>query len=145
MSPLLVDSYEEIKERMEYIPDNYRSTKVIGVCTATAIDPQEIFTNRFKTYIAPLWRLRSRTKRFYTPIPIAVKVYRDEDFFFAENENLAVCGIGDTPQEAIQDLALHITHFFEYYKNLNKSQLTGDALRLKALYKNLLVEEQDAN
>ena len=83
MSPLLVDSYEEIKERMEYMPDNYRSTKTIGVGTATAIDPQQIFTNRLKSYVAPLWRLRSQTKRFYTATPIAVKVYRDEDLFFA--------------------------------------------------------------
>ena len=141
MSPLLVDSYEEIKERMEYMPDNYRSTKTIGVGTATAIDPQQIFTNRLKSYIAPLWRLRSQTKRFYTTTPIAVKVYRDEDLFFAENENLAVYGIGDTPQDALQDLALHITHFFEYYKNLDNSQLAGEALRLKTLYKNLLIEE----
>ena len=141
MSPLLVDSYEEIKERMEYIPVNYKSTRAIGVGTATAIDPQQIFANRIKPYVAPLWRLQSKTKRFYTPIPIAVKVYRDEDFFFAENENLAVCGTGDTPQDALQDLILHIIHFFEYYKKLDDSQLAGDALRLKTLYKNLLIEE----
>ncbi|MBU4257655.1 hypothetical protein KKC04_04580 [Patescibacteria group bacterium] len=36
----------------------------------------------------------------YISTPVAVKVYRDEDFFFAENENLAVCGTGDTPQDA---------------------------------------------
>ena len=99
---------------------------------------KEIYEN---APLAPLWRLQSKTKRFYTPIPIAVKAYRDEDFFFAENENLAVCGTGDTPQDALQDLALHITHFFEYYKNLDNSQLAGDALRLKNLYKNLLIEE----
>ena len=78
---------------------------------------KEIYEN---APLAPLWRLQSKTKRFYTPIPIAVKAYRDEDFFFAENENLAVCGTGDTPQDALQDLELHITHFFEYYKNLDK-------------------------
>jgi len=71
----------------------------------------------------------------------SVKAYRDEDFFFAENENLAVCGTGDTLRDALQDLELHITHFFEYYKNLDNSQPAGDALRLKSLYKNLLIEE----
>ncbi len=141
MGTVLVDSYEEIKERMEYIPINYKSTRAIGVGTATAIDPQQVFTDRAKPYITPMWRLRSMTKRFYAPIPIAVKVYRDEDFFFAENENLVVCGTGYTPQEALQDLELHITHFFEYYKNLDNSQVAGDALRLKILYKNLLIEE----
>lgn len=141
MSPLLADSYEEIKERMEYMPVNYESTRAIGVRTATAIDPQQIFANHIKSYVAPLWRLQDKTKRFYTPKPIAVKVYRDEDFFFAENENLAVCGTGDTPQDALQDLVLHIIHFFEYYKKLDDSQLEGDALRLKTLYQSLLIEE----
>ena len=46
---------------------------------------KEIYEN---APLAPLWRLQSKTKRFYTPIPIAVKAYRDEDFFFAENETL---------------------------------------------------------
>ncbi len=141
MSPLLADNYEEIRERMEYIPVNYKSTRAIGVGTAMAIDPQQIFANRIKPYVAPLWRLQGKTKRFYAPTPIVVKVYRDEDFFFAENENLAVCGTGNTTQDALQDLALHIIHFFEYYKKLDNSQLAGDALRLKTLYQNLLIEE----
>jgi hypothetical protein len=86
-------------------------------------------------------RLQAETKKFYTPKPISVKIYRDEDLFFAENENLVVCGTGDTTQDALQDLCVHIIHFFEYYKKLDKSKLTGDALRLKELYQNLLIEE----
>lgn len=141
MNPLLIDSYEEIKERMEYIPNNYKSTRTLGIDTATVIDPQQIFANSIKSYVAPLWRLQDKIKRFHTSTPIIVKVYRDEDFFFAENENLAVCGTGNTPQDALQDLSLHIIHFFEYYKKLDNSQLIGEALRLKALYQNLLIEE----
>jgi len=44
-------------------------------------------------------------------------------------------------ESALQDLCLHITHFFEYYKKFDKSELIGDALRLKELYQNLLIEE----
>lgn len=142
MSPSLVeDAYNVIKERMAYIPGNYISSGVAEVGTAPVIDPQEIFSQSRKYQPSPIWRLQVKTKRFYTPKPISIKIYRDEDLFFAENENLVVCGTGDTPQDALQDLCVHIIHFFEYYKNLDKSKLTGEALRLKDLYENLLIEE----
>lgn len=142
MSSLLVeDAYDAIKERMAYMPENYISSGVTEVGTTPVIDPQQIFSRTKRHQPAPMWRLQEETKRFYTPKPISVKIYRDEDFFFAENESLVVCGSGDTPQDALQDLSLHIIHFFEYYKKLDKSKLTGDALRLKDLYDNLLIEE----
>jgi len=68
-----------------------------------------------------------------------VKIYRKDDLFFAENENFVICGTGDTLEDSLQDLCLHIIHFFEYYKKIDKSKLTGDALRLKELYENLLI------
>ena len=86
--------------------------------------------------------MQIETRRFCTSKPIAVKVYREEDLFFAENENLAVCGTGTTPQGALYDLALHIIHFYEYYRNIDASKLTGEALKLKNLYQNLLIEEK---
>ena len=142
MSPSLVEStYDMIKERTAYVPENYIDSKVKEVETASAIDPQQVFNHIKKYQPSPIWRIFVEAKRFYTPKPITVRIYRDEDLFFAENENLVVCGTGDTPQDALQDLYLHIIHFFEYYKSLDTNKLTGDALRLKALYKNLLIEE----
>ncbi len=142
MSPSLVDSiYDDIKERMAYVPKNYIDSKVKEVETASAIDPQRILSHIKKYQPSPIWRINVETKKFYTPKPIGVRIYRDEDLFFAENENLAVCGTGDTPESALQDLCLHITHFFEYYRKIDRSKLTGEALRLKALYENLLIEE----
>jgi len=142
MSPPLVEStYDIIKERTAYVPENYIDSRVREVGTASAIDPQQIFSHIKKYQPSPIWRIYAEAKKFYTPKPIAVRIYGDEDLFFAENENLAVCGTGDTPKSALQDLCLHIIHFFEYYKKLNNSKLIGDALRLKELYQDLLVEE----
>ena len=62
--------------------------------------------------------------------PISVRVYFDDGLFFAENEALLLYGTGTSPDEAITDLGLHIIHFYQYYKNLDWSQITGDALRL---------------
>jgi len=142
MNPSLVEStYDVVKERMAYVPENYIDSTVKEVGTASAIDPQQIFSHIKKYQPSPMWRIYVEAKKFYTPKPIVVRIYRDEDLFFAENETLAVCGTGDAPESALQDLCLHITHFFEYYKKFDKSELIGDALRLKELYQNLLIEE----
>jgi hypothetical protein len=137
---LLEGTYDVIKERSAYKPENYKGSKDIKVETASMEESQQIFNQRRKYQPAPIMKLQEDTRKFYTPMPILVNTYRDEDLFFAENENLVVCGTGHTQQEAIQDLSLHIIHFFKYYKKLDKSELIGDALRLKELYQNLLVE-----
>ncbi len=138
---LLEDTYDVIKERSAYKPENYEGPKDIKVETAPMEELQQIFNQRRKYQPAPIMRLQEDTRTFYTPKPILVKIYQDEDLFFAENENLVICGTGHTPQEALKDLGQHIIHFFEYYKNLDKSKLIGDALRLKELYQDLLIEE----
>ncbi|MEE9215772.1 MAG: hypothetical protein V3U54_13535 [Thermodesulfobacteriota bacterium] len=138
---LLEDTYDVIKERSAYKPENYEGSKDIKVETAPMEELQQIFNQRRKYQPTPIMKLQKDTRKFYTPTPISVIIYRDGDLFFAENENLVVCGTGHTRQEALQDLSLHIIHFFEYYKKLGKSKLIGDALRLKELYQNLLVEE----
>lgn len=140
-SSLVEGTYDMIKEKMAYMPENYRSRGAIEVGTAPMINPQQVFGQIKKYQPAPLWRLYTESKGFYTPKPISVRIYREDDLFFAENENLVVCGTGDTPDKSLQDLCLHIIHFFEYYKRIDKTKLTGDALRLKELYKNLLIEE----
>ncbi len=140
-SSLGEDTYDAIEERMAYVPENYESRGVAEVGTATVVDLQQVFSQTRKHQPIPIWRLQVEAKKFYSPKPISVKVYRDEDFFFAENENLHVCGTGDTVQDALQDLCLHIIHFFEYYGKLDRTKLTGDALRLKDIYRNLLIAE----
>ena len=51
--------------------------------------------------------------------------------FFAENENLAICGTGENKQEAIQDFMIHLIHFYEYYKAIDENKLIGKAISLK--------------
>lgn len=142
MSPSLIeDTYRETKEKFTDVPKKYRGSGVLEVETASGIDPHQVFRQIKKYKPAPLWRIYTDTKRYHTPKPITVKISHDEDFFFAENENLVVYGTGDTPEEAMNDFCLHIIYFFEYYKKLDESKVTGEALRLKELFANLLVEE----
>lgn len=140
------ETYEEIAERNNYIPllpsqllpsQQYKSSGVSEVDTYPENDPLLLFNQIKKKQLAPLWRINEKTKVYYTLKPISVKIYREDDLFFVENENLLVCGTGKSPQEALQDFSLHIIHFYEYYNKIEDDKLMGDALRLKKIYKNL--------
>lgn len=142
MSPLLAeDTYDEVKDRMEQIPEDYVRSRLVEMSMGPTMDLQFVLRQATKYKPAPLWKLCAGNKTFYASKPISVRIYREDDLFFAENENLVVCGTGTTPRDALDDLCLHIVYFFEYYKKMNKDRLTGDALRLKALYENLLTEQ----
>lgn len=138
---LVQDIYELVGERREYMPENFGSSAIPEVEPNRLTDSKEELMRTWKFRTAPLWRLRTETKKYYTPKPLSVRIYREGDFFFAENENLAVCGTGETPEDALKDFCSHIIYFFNYYKKLDASRLTGNALKLKELYKNLLIEQ----
>ena len=136
-----VDSYQVREERQEYLPANYRHSEV-RVDTAKEIVGKELLRSlSSRQFVAPLWSVRTPEKRFRTIKPLSVHIYFDEGLFFAQNETLFLYGTGMSPEEAIEDLELHIIHFYQYYKNLDWSQVTGDAIRLKKLYEGLLLEE----
>jgi hypothetical protein len=111
------ETYNLIAERKRDLSTNYRSILVAEVGTTNIIDWQQIFKNKKVVYI---YRLSKENKQYIINNPIAVKIYQDEGLFFAENENLNVCGTGETSQEALADLHLHILHFYkkELYHNL---------------------------
>lgn len=136
------ETYELMEERKRNLPSEYRSTLVSEVETTNIIDWQQVFKNKKTIYI---YSLSEKNKLYVISNPIAVKIYQDEDLFFAENENLSVCGTGDSSQEALADLRLHILHFYKYYRKIGKQQLVGDAIRLKELYGNLLIEGNNAS
>lgn len=133
------ETYDLIAERKRDLSTNYRSILVTEIGTTNIIDWQQVFKNKKTIYI---YRLFKKNKRYLTNKPIAVKIYQDEGLFFTENENLNVCGTGETSQEALADLYLHILHFYNYYREIDEERLIGDAVRLKELYHGLLIEEK---
>jgi hypothetical protein len=70
--------------------------------------------------------------------PVRLKLVSEEGRWFAENEALNLFGIGDSPVEAVQDFRQHFEHFLNYYRSIGWSDVTGDGLRLKNLYEELL-------
>lgn len=136
-----VESYQVREERQEYLPANYRHSEV-EVDTAKEIVAEDLLMSlTSRQHVAPIWSVGTPDKRFRTVKPLSVRVYFDDGLFFAENETLLLYGTGMSPEEAIEDLGLHIIHFYQYHKNLSWSQITGDAIRLKNLYEGLLLEE----
>lgn len=137
----LQDSYQIREERQEYIPINYRSARM-SVETANEIVGSDLIRNLPPhRLLAPLWSVSALDRRYKLIKPLLVRVYLEDGLFFAENETLLLFGNGITREEAIEDLSQHIVHFYHYYKNLDWSQLIGDARRLKMIYEDLLSEE----
>lgn len=139
MNTLLAErTYEDIREKMSSeMPKGYERLKV-NDAEKVALDT---FMKQIRSTPAPVWRIHKKTKRYCARKPIYVRIYQDGEFFFAENETLAVCGSGNSPQEALQDFGMHILHFFDYYRKLDEVRLMGDAVRLKKIYADLFFEE----
>lgn len=89
----------------------------------------------------PLWTISSEGKKLKPKKPIKVHVYKDGEFYFAENETLDVYSVGTSVRETIENLEAHIIYFWEHYNNLSREQATGLAVKLKDIYSNLFVEE----
>jgi hypothetical protein len=134
-------SYEEIKIRQQYIPQNYLILPSPPATGVGIIHLERFGRDEGIPKVAPLWAVHSEGKTLKTSRPIKVNVFKDGDLFFAENETLLVCGIGDSAWEAVEELEMHIVHFWKYYNNLPENLVIGEAKRLKTQYKDLLIEE----
>jgi hypothetical protein len=136
------EMYELMEERKKDFSSNYNNTFPFNLSTTINSDLQGVIGTKKSYYF---FKLSDKGKKYFIKRPISVKLYQDEDLFFAENENLNVCGTGDTYQEALTDLKLHILHFFHYYQGIDEKKLIGEGIRLKKLYTDLLVEEENAS
>lgn len=142
MSPFsnAISPYDLLQERRAEIPARFSSQGPARVQTAD-LDPVELFERLTKPSKFPLFCLHV-FQRTYRPVkPILVQLSRDGDWFFAENETLAIVGTGASAEAAILDLEQHIVHFWRTYRELPDDRVTGEAIRLKKLFANLLTEE----
>ncbi len=103
-------------------------------------DPAKATEATLRPFKFPLFHLTISGRTLFPSKPIGVHVTQDGSWFFAGNEALNVIGTGRSIEEAVLDLEQHIVHFWEYYESLQDSQVTGDAVRLKKLFSNLLAE-----
>lgn len=103
-----------------------------------AVADYQIFGLR--RYKVPLWDIHDRTRRFKMKNPVEVDLRFEDGWFFAENEKLTMVGVGRTAEDAIMEFSQHIIHFHLFYRSLSWDQVTGEAVRLKNVFENLLEE-----
>ena len=131
------DSSGSWDEMRTYVPENYRSLGRIRVKTAAFdLDVERVPVQS----TLPLFALNSGGAVYRLVRPIAVKTYRDGEWVFAENEALNLIGTGSTLQEAINDLQLHVVHFWNYYSRIPDESLTADARQLKRIYSDRFIQ-----
>ncbi len=136
------ENYDSLKELELCIPINFQRIAPREIQTAESIDPIDIINKSTKgSGNIFLFKIVFDDREFNTLKPISVNTYCDGNLCFAENDNLAVYGNGNSLDDAINDLRKHIVHFYEYYKNMDQDDLFGEALRLKELYSGLFKEE----
>lgn len=93
-------------------------------------------------YSAPLWTILTKTRKYKVSKPIKVRLYIEDNLFFAESETLVVVGTGESITDAIDDFGQQVIHFYKYYKKLSWDRVTGDAERLKGLYETLFIDQE---
>jgi hypothetical protein len=135
---ILTSQYcEQVKERIGYLPDN-SDYKVMGIEEGETAQTTEIIQLSEPDFTVHICGKIILGKMHISLIkPISVRLFSDGDFFFAQNENLNICGIGKSLQNALKDFRQHLSYFTQYYMSSNESEFVGEGLRLKKIYDNL--------
>jgi len=141
MSPTARDSYEDRDERVIQRPSGWQEIRPRLVDTGEPFQVQDRFREAFRrTKAVPLWSVPFPEGRKVLKRPLSVQIYREGEFVFAANEELVLIGTGQTSEEAVADFVKHLLHFTEDYRRLPADRVTGDAVRLKALFADIFEE-----
>ncbi|MBI2119170.1 MAG: hypothetical protein HYT97_06040 [Elusimicrobia bacterium] len=135
------ETYEEIRERQRSIPSGYQRENIESSTSTIDFSSSYAIESNFNLPPLPVWRVYTASKIYETQKPISIKLRRDGEFFFAENEQLCVIGTGESPDEAVNDLCIHIVHFYNHYNKLSDKDLTVEAKQLKNIYKNIFIKK----
>ncbi len=72
--------------------------------------------------------------------PVAIRVSRGQDVWFAENERLDIYATGESKEAAIQEFRLLLVSFYCHYKSLDAQRALNRVLELKQLFEERFVE-----
>lgn len=119
------DAREETSPGFSKTRDWYSSQSRADRTGADVIRPYALLPQKHASKNYPIWEFQLDAK------PLSALVSHEEGHWFAEIEWLDVFGEGLSPQEAIEDLELHIGHFIEFYAAQETDSLTEHALTLQ--------------
>ena len=132
-------SYEIRRERMCALPPEYMGNLPQE---STAPEEDQAFLSPRLNFLSkvPLWKFSTTDMAVISSKPIRVKLSKQENIYYAENEALDVYAYGDSLFEAIEDFCEQVIYFYRHYKNLKPDRVTGEARELKKRYKDLFKE-----
>ena len=135
----VAESYELRDERLATFPEQFKSG-ILSLATASDLGDRSSWSKRPSAIQAPVWQFSAHKIKLFSKRPISVRMSRGERLFLAENEKLGIFTTGESVQEAINEFAGQLIHFYRHYKNLGLDHVTGAARELKELYDDLFEE-----
>lgn len=85
----------------------------------------------------PLFEFQIGETRKRLATPITLRVSFEAGKFAVENETLSLFGTGNTLQEAVVEFLEDVAYFWDYYRSLPQTSVTGRGALLKQIYAGL--------
>ncbi|MEW6534548.1 MAG: hypothetical protein AB1454_02870 [Candidatus Auribacterota bacterium] len=134
MVTLTDKTYEYLSERRDYLPDNWKRTLEEN---RVPYNPSSFIRERTDF---PLFEFPCVEKKVIFSKPIKVNIYKEDGWFFAENDTLNIFAVGETKEQAICEFSTIAIDMYEDYINTPDTDLTGLALKLKRIYQECFSE-----
>lgn len=122
MNPVL-ERYESIPAPFHVVDRPMQSVR--------ALDAQPFDYLRTEEAIMPLWDLEIGNQTMMPAVPVGIRVRREGELFFAENDSLSVYAHGTSPEEAIADFKATAAFFAEEYRALGPDGVIGLGVQLR--------------
>ena len=129
----IIDSYAWFSEHQEYVLEHLKSSE--PEATKFPEVPIDKGVNKL-----PVWQFRYQDHEIHSSKAVSVKFTYTEGYVCAENDTLGILAVGESRAEAIEAFGEQLIHYYNHYKNLEKTQVTGEAEKAKELYMNLFHE-----
>ena len=70
--------------------------------------------------------------------PIILKTRSEDGFYFAENEEFDISGVGESKREALKNATIDIAYLWKHYTSIDDDKLMGEGLKYKELFNKLI-------
>jgi hypothetical protein len=126
--------------------DIYEEVRKLGYSALPAVSPfwgpsREALRERLdKEFSVPQSLFVAEGVKLRALKPVAIRISRGQDLWFAENERLDIYATGESKEAAIQEFRLLVVRFYCHYKSLDADMALKRAKKLKQLFEERFVE-----
>ena len=96
-----------------------------------------------RSYSAPIWEFSYEEKKFTLKNPLKIDVEIEEGNYTVENDELGIYANNENSfLEAYHEFLEHLVYYYNFYKDLSDEEIVGKAVTLKAIYSELIEENE---